>query len=189
MSDRRHHTAARSLLCLSVALTAGACSDGMTAPEIEPEPAQPAVVYDLDLTTRYIKIVGTCDESFGKSRDGEFQWRYRVAGVSREFVRSTESYNSPFGENVQRGEGENINFANRSYVWRGLQFPEGAIEVTLSGAEWDGATKDDRMKNRSGTRPVVFALGTHTRSVTVGAKSNCRMRLYYDATWVRRTLD
>lgn len=187
MPHATRYTHSNTLLTLTLALAAGGCADSLTAPEADPT-SEPVTVFDLDLTTRYVEVLGTCDENvFGDSTDGEFQYMYRVSGAGQSHTRSTENYNSPFSPNVQRGKGELINFANRTYVWRGLAAPEGAVEVTFWGSEWDGPTKDARMKNIHSTRAVIYDTGKHTRSVTLGSGS-CRIRLYYDATWTPRTL-
>ena len=174
-----------SLLTLALVLSASACTESLTAPEVDPTPA-PVTVFDLDVTTRYIEVLGTCDENvLGNSTDGEFQYKYRVSGAGRSHTRSSTDYNSPFSPHYQRGRGEKINFENRTYVWRGLAAPEGAVEVTFWGSEWDGPRKDSRMKNIYDTRSVIYDTGRKERSVTLGSGA-CRIRLHYYATWTAR---
>jgi hypothetical protein len=45
------------------------------------------------------------------------------------------------------------------------------------------------MANRSGTLDVPFALGTSTRSITIGANSECQIRLHYDVSWYERKIE
>ena len=188
MAASTRYPISRSLLTVALLLSAGACTDGITAPEVEPTP-EPVTVFDLDLTTRYIEVLGTCDENvFGNSTDGEFQYKYTVSGAGKSYTRSTTDYNSPFSRNHQKGKGETIDFTNRTYVWRGLSAPEGAVQVTFWGSEWDGPTKDSRMKNISDTRSVIYDTGKKTRTVTVGSGA-CKLRLYYYATWTPRRLE
>ncbi len=189
MSNRPRPAIARAAAAAVVVFAAGACTSvtGLDPePEPEPEP-QPQIVYDLDLETRYIKVLGTCDETLlGDSADGEFQYMYRVSGPGKAHTRSSKDYNSPFGTSYKRGRNELINFTNQTYTWRGLE-RDARIEVRLWGSEWDGPTKDDSMKNIDRTRRVVFELGETTRSVTLGAGS-CRIELVYDVTWLERVL-
>ncbi|MEK9506563.1 hypothetical protein V3331_02585 [Gaopeijia maritima] len=189
MSDTRRP--ARVLTAALIALTAGACTsvtglDPDPEPEPEPEP-QPQIVWDVDLTTRYIKVLGTCDETiFGNSANGEFQYMYRVSGPGTARTRSSSDYNSPFGASYSRARGELIDFTNRTYTWRGLS-SDARLEVRLWGSEWDGPTKDDAMKNIDKTGRVVFEPGKTTRSVRLGAGS-CRIELVYDVTWLERQI-
>ncbi len=174
------------LLPLTILATVAGCSDA-TGPEAEPEP-QFATVYDLNVETRYIEVIGSCDtDLFGNSNPGEFQYRIVVYGEGQEFTQQSTGYNTVGGENFQRNAGNTINFGNRDYRWGGLESTN-SISVKLHGAEWDGLSKDDRMKNRSGSVPVPFALGTRTRAITIGATGACQIKLFYDATWTEREI-
>lgn len=189
-----HPTILRSLTVLLMVLSLSACTDGLTGPE-DPSESDPTpepsftTVYDLDLTTRYIGVRGSCDDDdlFGNPTNGEFQYRYEIRGEGEAYAQQSDDYNSRFGETFNRKAGENINFANRTYTWRTLD-RTARIDVKLFGAEWDGIVKDDRMKNRSGSKSVPFALGKHTRSVVIGASASCQIRLYYDAEWTERVV-
>lgn len=174
----------RALLVMAIPVVATGCSD-VTGPEAEPEP-QFATVYDLVVETRYIEVRGSCDTDFlGNSNPGEFQYRILVYGEGQEFAQQSRGYNSVTGENFQRNAGNTINFGNKSYRWGGLETTN-SVSVKLHGAEWDGVSKDDRMKDRSGSVKVPFALGSKTRAITIGASSACQIKLFYDATWAER---
>ena len=54
-----------------------ACSDAMGPDAADPPPS--ASTYNLDVTTRYIEVEGTCDKDiFGDQVAGEFQYRIEV---------------------------------------------------------------------------------------------------------------
>jgi hypothetical protein len=91
-------------------------------------------------------------------------------------------------ENCSREAGENINFTNRTFTWRTL--PKNATtQVKVHGAKWDGVSKDDRVKDRTNTETVAFALGKNTRKISVGATNACAMGLVYDVTWMERLVE
>jgi hypothetical protein len=164
-----------------------ACSDpaGPDA-EADPDPT-PTIEYDLVVETRYINVRGSCDEDFlGNSMPGHFQYRIVVSGVGQSHTQSSRGYNEVTGENFQRNATTDINFTNRTYQWRDLS-TSARIEVELGGVEWDLLERDSRMANRRGSVTVPFELGTHTRSITIGATAACQIRLYYDATWSERS--
>jgi len=181
----------RNLSILLLVLTLTACGDSLTGPGMEDTPDEPepelTTVYDLNLTTRYIEVRGSCDAAdvFGNPTHGEFQYRYEISGKGERHTRQSDNYNSRFGKTYNRKSGENINFANRTYTWRTLD-RTARIDVKLFGAEWDGVTRDNRMENRSGSKTVPFALGKKTRTVIIGSTSSCQIRLYYDAEWTER---
>jgi len=180
---------ARVLLSLLLPMgTLAACSDSMTGPGEDPGP-QLTTVYDLDVVTRYINVRGSCDEDFlGNSEPGEFQYRIVVSGAGQSHTQESNGYNEVTGENFQRNATTDIDFANKTYIWRGLS-KSSSVKVTLAGAEWDGLTKDSRMANRSGSVDVPFELGRKTRSITIGATGKCQIRLYYDASWFERKIE
>lgn len=180
--------ASRLLAGLLLALTFVAC-DGLTGPGAEEPEPQFSSVYDLNLTTRYIKVQGSCDPNdlFGNPTHGEFQYKYIVSGEGQRHTRSSDRYNSVTGESFRRKAGELINFANRTYTWRTLSRPV-HIDVKLHGAEWDGPVKDRDMQDRSGSKAVPFELGKHERMVVIGAEADCQIRLVYDAEWTERVV-
>ena len=180
---------ARALLSLLLPVAAlAACSDSMTGPDSDPGP-QLTTVYDLDVVTRYINVRGSCDEDIlGNSTPGEFQYRIVVSGAGQSHTQESAGYNKVSGENFQRNATTDINFANKTYIWRGIS-KSTSIEVYLAGAEWDGVVKDSRMANRGGSVKVPFALGKKTRSITIGATGKCQIRLYYDASWFERKVE
>lgn len=165
-----------------------ACSDSMTGPAQEAGP-QLTTVYDLDVVTRYINVRGSCDEDFlGNSEPGEFQYRIVVSGDGQSHTQESNGYNKVSGDNFQRNATTDIDFANKTYTWRGIS-KSTSIEVYLAGAEWDGVVKDSRMANRGGSVTVPFALGKNTRSITIGATGKCQIKLYYDASWFERKVE
>lgn len=182
----RSANAVLSLLVTVTGLTA--CSESPMGPADEPAP-ELTKVYDVDLVTRYIDVRASCDQDFlGNFDPGEFQYRIVVSGAGQNHTQASRGYNTVTGENFQRNSGTTINFANKTYIWRGLP-ADARIEVTLQGAEWDGVIKDSRMANRTGTETVPFKLGKETRNVTVGADGNvCQIRLVYDVTWLERVV-
>jgi hypothetical protein len=172
------------VLFFSIALAG--CDSTATEPEITPELTK---VYDLDLQTRYIEVRGSCDKDLlGNSSPGEFQYRIVVSGAGQTHTQESRGYNTVTGENYQRNASTTINFANKTYTWRGLP-RDATIDVKLNGAEWDGVSKDTRMANRGGSKAVPFALSKETRSVTIGATAACQIRLYYDALWLERIVE
>lgn len=175
---------ARCLLTALSLLPLGACADGPTGPEAEPE--EPQYVYQVDIETRYIKIRGSCDtDIFGDEVPGEFQYRIVVSGPDgARTPQQSSGYNKWNGTMYQRNATTNINFGNRTHRWSNLP-STGGFKVHLSMAEWDGVSKDDRMANRGGSVNVPFALGTKTRAITIGASGACQVRMYYDVTWSR----
>lgn len=183
----------RTLSALLLILTLTACGESLTGPGLEDTPDDPdpepelTTVYDLNLTTRYIEVRGSCDAAdlFGNPTHGEFQYRYEISGAGERHTRQSDDYNSRLGKTYNRKAGENINFTNRTYTWRTLD-RTARIDVKLFGSEWDGVTRDNRMENSSDSRTVPFALGKKTRSVTLGSTSSCQIRLYYDAEWTER---
>lgn len=185
--------ALRFLSVLLLALTLTACGESLTGPEPPSEPPTETptltTVYDLNLTTRYIAVQGSCDKPnlLGNPTNGEFQYKYEITGEGGTHARQSDNYNSRTGKTYNRKPGENIDFSNRTYTWRTLS-QTARINVKLFGAEWDGIVKDDRMKNRSGSRPVPFALGKQTHTVIIGATSSCQIRLFYDAEWTERVV-
>ncbi len=168
-----------------------ACGESTTAPDpVQDPPPDPQLTtaYDLDVEVRYINVRGSCDEDIlGNSTPGEFQYRIVVKGEGQSNALESKGYNTVTGENFQRNAGTDINFANRTYTWRGLS-ASATVEVELHGAEWDGVAKDSRMANRGGSVKVPFALGRNTRSITIGATGACQIRLYYDAEWLERVI-
>ena len=165
------------------------CADSLTGideggePSPRPEPTL-TKLYKLNLTTRYIHIKGSCDtDLLGNPANGEFQWKYEVSYNGSAYSRESKNYNSVAGQSYSRRAGENINFSNQTYSWRDLQQTDG-FRVKLFGAEWDGALKDDRMKNRSGSREVPYKKGKDTHEVIIGANTSCQIRLVYDAEWI-----
>ena len=176
-----------TILFLAFSLTA--CSESITGALDEEEPPprpKPELtrLYDLNITTRYIKVKGSCDKDvLGNPANGEFQWKYEVSHQGTTYSRESQNYNSVAGKSISRKAGENINFTNQTYSWTRLEKTTG-FSVKLFGAEWDGAVKDNRMKNRSGSKEVPYKKGTETREVIIGATTACQIRLVYDAQWV-----
>lgn len=183
----RHNQPIRRLLnvfFLALTLVLTACGESLTGAEMDDESFN--TVYDLNLTTRYIEVVGSCDVDIrGIYANGEFQYRYALRGEGQTFSRESDNYDSRLGETFSRQPEETINFSNKTYTWRTLS-PSASIEVEVSGVEWDGLVRDSRMKNRSASQKVPFALGKRTRAVGVGAATDCRIVLYYDAEWTER---
>jgi hypothetical protein len=180
-----HRNIRRSAIGLAILVAVTACD--ATGPTAPPEP-QFATVYDLDVTTRYIKVMGSCDtNAFGTPSAGEFQYKYIVSGEGQTNTRQSSGYNTVTGTTYQKAAGGEINFTNRTFSWRGLT-DTGAVSVKLHGAEWDGVVKDDRMKNRANSVTVPFKLGKSTREMGVGATSACAIRLVYYATWTERKI-
>ena len=175
-----------SLLLPAAGLTA--CSDNLAGPDADPGP-QLTTVYDLDVVTRFIEVRASCDQDFlGNFDPGEFQYKIELTGEKQSHTQSSKGYNTFLGENFQRNNGTTINFANETYLWRGLS-SNARIDVKLFGAEWDGTSKDARMANRSGSVRVPFTVGTETRTLTVGADGAvCQIRLNYDVTWHERVV-
>ena len=171
----------RRLSSALIATLLGACVSP-TAPEAPVvEPEEPTYAYAVTVETRYIDIVGSCDEDiFGDEVSGEFQFYISVGGR----LHYSTDYNKAYGYMYQRNGGTNIDFRNRTYSFNNLQSPAG-IDISFRLAEWDGVRKDSRMADRSATEEVPYELGTRTRKFTLGAKSDCRGTLYYDVTWSR----
>jgi hypothetical protein len=160
----------------------------VAGPDADPEP-QLSTVYDLDVVTRFIDVRASCDQDFlGNFDPGEFQYKIEVAGAGQSHTQSSRGYNKVTGENFQRNGGTTINFANETYIWRGLS-RNARIDINFFGAEWDGPAKDSRMANRGGSVRVPFKVGTATRTLTVGADGSvCQIRLNYDVTWLERVV-
>lgn len=179
------------LPALLVALLSG-CGADLTAPVVpespeEPaEPAPPSYVYAVDVETRYIDIRGSCDtDIFGDAVPGEFQFYIRLSGPGGpRTAHISRGYNTWDGYMYQRNNGTNINFGNRNYGWENLP-TAGGVKIELRLAEWDGVSKDSRMRDRAATVDVPFKLGTETRRLTLGATGACQGSLYYDVTWTR----
>ena len=186
MSATRTIRMLASVLLAAAGLTA--CSDNVAGPDADPGP-QFTTVYDLDLVTRYIDVRASCDQDFlGNFDPGEFQYKIELTGEKQSHTQSSKGYNTFLGENFQRNNGTTINFANETYLWRGLS-SNARIDVKLFGAEWDGTSKDARMANRSGSVRVPFKVGTETRTLTIGSDGNvCQIRLNYDVTWHERVV-
>ena len=96
-----------------------ACGESLTGAEMEDESFN--TVYDLNLTTRYIEVVGSCDVDIrGIYANGEFQYRYALRGEGQSFSRESDNYDSRLGETFSRQPEEIINFSNKTYTWRTL---------------------------------------------------------------------
>ncbi len=181
-------TLTRNLATLTLLATA-ACSDA-TGPEIDPiDEPQFAVVYDLDVTTRYIEILGSCDtNALGTASAGEFQYKVVVSGEGQEHTQASSGYNTVTGKNYQKAPGGEIDFTNRTFSWRALT-PSSKITMRFWGAEWDGVVKDGRMKNRGNSEQVRFAVGRKKHDIGLGSDPDaCGIRLHYYATWTERKI-
>lgn len=168
-----------------------ACGPSPTAPVDAPapaseQPATPTYAYSVEVETRYIDIIGSCDtDIFGDEVPGEFQFHIKLSGPDGDRApHQSRGYDEALGTMYQRNAGTNINFTNRTYVWTNLTSPNG-VRIALNVSEWDGVRRDSRMSDRGNSERVDYALGTRTRTLNVGATSACRGRLYYDVTWTR----
>jgi len=177
-------------LLLGLTLILAACGDNVAGPEMGTDPVEPepqfTTVYDLDVTTRYIAIGGSCDVDIrGIYANGEFQYRYEVRGEGQRYDRESKNYDSRLGEFFIRQPEETIDFTNKTYSWRTLS-SSAEIEVVMAGVEWDGVVRDPRMNNRSHAQTVPFAVGKKTHSAAVGSGRECSISLVYDAEWTER---
>lgn len=182
----------RMLLTLVLALALTGCVETLSGPEIEDEIPEPepepqyTTVYDLDLTTRYLEVVGSCDVDIrGPYANGEFQYRYEVSGEGQKHTRESNNYDSRFGETFSRQPEETINFTNQTFSWRSLS-ESAVINIKLSAVEWDGAFRDSRMNDASYTEQVPLRVGKRTLKVGVGSGMECAISLVYDAVWTER---
>ena len=182
-------SASRLLALLLCAVLLSACVQDLTGPDDPDDPPPPPVrmrtVYDLKVSPRYIDVVGSCDKVFGSPTAGEFQYRVEVNGEGRTNGFESQNYNSRLGVVTGRVAGQQITFAPRTYTWSSMSSP-GRIEAVVFGTEWDGAIRDGDMSNRRGARTIPFALGRRPGTVTIGATSECRLVLAYEAEWVQR---
>ena len=193
MSDKlllRRFGAAAALCLLA------ACGDAAANLTGSGDPSSPQTEsrWDVDVTVRYVhaSTSETCDgtDVLGLNNPGEYQYHITAAFGGVTHTLESPGYGSVTGTSYTLDKNENYNFANKTWSFTNLASGDG-VTLRMAVTEWDGASKDSYMNDRSNSIQIVPSSllpsgGTKTdRALGVG-KSTCGLTLYYDVSAVQR---
>jgi hypothetical protein len=185
------------LLAVSATLAFSACSsDSPSGPTPPPAPTPtPAPVvesrWDVDVVVRYVKASAdeVCDGTIpiiGTVDPGEFQYRIVASFGSQTDSTQSSGYGSVTGNSRTMSPEELWNFGNETMTFSNLRAGQ-SVELTLFATEWDIASKDGYLNNRSNSLTITPSSllpngGTRTdRALGVG-NATCGLTLYHDVT-------